>query len=73
MRLACRLFGVRGRESDFELNSPLLNSILCRVFDAERKLLRHVRFPFGVSILAVFEKNAEKAAAGARATAAGSE
>jgi dTDP-4-dehydrorhamnose reductase len=58
LRLACRGLGIRGRESDFDLNSPLLNRILSVVFHAERRLLRHSRFPFGVSILAVFEKRA---------------
>ena len=37
--------------SDFELNQPgLLNSLLARVFSAEAPLLRHVSFPFGVSV-----------------------
>ena len=58
LRLVCRWFGIRGRESDFDLNSPLVNRILSTVFTAERKLLRHVRLPFGVSILAVFQKPA---------------
>ena len=58
VRLVSRWFGIRGRESDFDLNSPLLNRILSEVFTAERKLLRHARFPFGVSILAVFQKPA---------------
>ena len=61
VRLACRLFGIRGRESDFDLNSPLLNRILFAVFNTERKLLRGLRFPFGVSVLAVFKKRAAAA------------
>lgn len=56
VRLVCRLFGIRGRESDFDLNSPFVNRILAAVFNTERALLRHVRYPFGVSILAVFRK-----------------
>jgi len=70
LRLVCRWFGIRGRESDFDLNSPLLNRILSAVFTAERKLLRRVCFPFGVSILAVFEKPAVAACDGSRAGAA---
>lgn len=56
VRVICRWFGIRGRESDFELNSPLVNKVLARVFEAERSVLRHARFPFGVSILAVCKK-----------------
>ena len=70
VRLVCRWFGIRGRESDFDLNGPLLNKILFAVFNAERKLLRHVRFPFGVSVLAVFEKRAAPASDGSRVGAA---
>ena len=50
--------GIRGRESDFDLNSPLLNRVLSAVFHAEPRLLQHFSFPFGVSILAVFGKPA---------------
>jgi hypothetical protein len=56
LRIVCRIFGIRGRESDFDLNSPMLNRILFAVFNTGRKLLRHMRFPFGVSILVVLKK-----------------
>ena len=56
VRVACRWFGIRGRESDFELNSPLLDKVLAGVFATERRVMRHARFPFGVSILAVCKK-----------------
>lgn len=70
VRLVCRCFGIRGRESDFDLNSPLVNRIFFGVFNAERKLLRHARFPFGVSLLVVLEKRV--AGAGERLSGKGS-
>jgi dTDP-4-dehydrorhamnose reductase len=70
VRLFCRCFGIRGRESDFDLNTPILNRILFAVFNLERKLLRRLRFPFGVSILAVFEKTAAAAPLGERVATA---
>ena len=70
VRLVCRCFGIRGRESDFDLNNPLVNRLFFGVFNAERKLLRHARFPFGVSLLAVFKKRA--AGAGERLSGKGS-
>lgn len=57
VRLVSRLFNIKGRESDFDLNSPLLNKILFSIFNFERKILKKISFPFGVSILALFKKN----------------
>jgi len=57
VRLVSRLFKIKGRESDFDLNSPLLNKILFSIFNFERKILKKISFPFGVSILALFKKN----------------
>ncbi len=56
VRLITRLFKIRGRESDFDLNSPLLNKMLFSIFNIERKLLRRVNYPFGVSIMAILKK-----------------
>lgn len=56
VRLLSRLFRIRGRESDFDLNSPLLNKILFGIFNFERKLLKKMNFPLGVSVLAVLRK-----------------
>lgn len=56
VRLLSRLFHLKGRESDYDLNSPLLNKILFAIFNAERKLLQKTSYPFGVSILAVLRK-----------------
>ncbi len=55
-RIISKLFGIKGRESDFDLNSPTLNKILFSIFNFERKVLKKISFPFGVSILAVFKK-----------------
>ncbi len=57
VRLVSRLFKIKGRESDFDLNSPMLNKILFSIFNFERKILKKISFPFGVSILALFKKN----------------
>ncbi len=57
VRLVSRLFKIKGRESDFDLNSPVLNKILFFIFNLERKILMKVNYPFGVSILALFKKN----------------
>lgn len=57
VRLVSRLFNIKGRESDFDLNSPMLNKILFSIFNFERKILKKISFPFGVSILALFKKN----------------
>ncbi len=57
VRLVSRLFKIKGRESDFDLNSPMLNKILFSIFNFERKILKKINFPFGVSILALFKKN----------------
>src|SRR3989344_1354262 len=56
VRLLSRLFKWKGRESDYDLNSPFLNKILFFIFNTERKLLKKINYPFGVSILAVLKK-----------------
>ncbi len=57
VRLLSRLFKIKGRESDFDLNSPMLNKILFSIFNFERTILKKINYPFGVSILALFKKN----------------
>jgi len=49
-------FGAR-RESDFDLNHPILNMLFGAVFLLERALLRYLNLPFGVSILIVARKH----------------
>jgi hypothetical protein len=42
---------------DLTLPSPLINALLRRIFMLEAHLLRLVRLPFGVSLLAVFRRS----------------
>ncbi len=57
VRLISKWFNINDRESDFDINNPLLNKVFFWIFDLERSLLRCFRFPFGVSILLVLRKN----------------
>jgi dTDP-4-dehydrorhamnose reductase len=56
VRFASRFLGLKNRESDFELSSPRLDRVLFGIFNLERRLLRRLRYPFGVSILVVLRK-----------------
>ncbi|MBI2065062.1 MAG: class I SAM-dependent methyltransferase [Candidatus Yanofskybacteria bacterium] len=56
VRFVSKWFGLRGRESDFEINNGLLNNIFFRIFNLESKLLKYINFPFGVSVLLVVKK-----------------
>ena len=58
VRLFSKIFGLKKRQSDFDLNNPLLDKMFFSIFGFERKLLRYIKFPFGVSILLVLEKKA---------------
>ncbi|MDO8604224.1 MAG: hypothetical protein Q7K40_02370 [bacterium] len=57
VRLGSKILGIRGRESDFDINSPFLNKLLFAVFNFERKILKKLGFPFGVSVLVVLKKS----------------
>lgn len=57
VRILSKWFNLKERESDFDINSKWLNKPFFFIFDLERKFLRHINFPFGVSILLVAEKN----------------
>lgn len=59
VRLLSRLLKLKKRHSDFDLNNAFLNKIFFSVFNAERKVLKRVSFPFGVSVLAVLKKGTE--------------
>lgn len=50
-------FGINTRESDFDINNPFLNKLFFSIFNAERNLLSHITFPFGISIFVVMKKN----------------
>lgn len=53
VRLASRWGFLHERESDFDLNTPLINHILFIVVSVERFVLRYINFPFGVSLVMV--------------------
>ncbi len=57
VRIFSRIFKLKSRESDFDINNAFLNKLFFFIFNLERKLLKIVNYPFGVSILAVFKKN----------------
>ena len=56
VRLFSRWFGIKGRESDFDLSNPLLDKIFFEIMRFERMIMRYTDFPFGVAILTVFKK-----------------
>lgn len=55
-RLGSRLLKLESRDSDFDINNPILDRLFFGIFNAERKLLRYISFPFGVSALLVLRK-----------------
>jgi 2-polyprenyl-3-methyl-5-hydroxy-6-metoxy-1,4-benzoquinol methylase len=55
VRLLSKVLDIN-RKSDLEINNNFLNYLFFHIFDFERKLLRHVSFPFGVSALLVLKK-----------------
>ncbi|MBP9822434.1 MAG: class I SAM-dependent methyltransferase [Candidatus Pacebacteria bacterium] len=57
VRLVGKWFKIEGRESDFDIHSNLINTLLLFIFRAEIWLLRVIGYPFGVSILLVLKKN----------------
>jgi len=54
-RRVTRLLGLK-IASENEINFPLLNSLLKGIFSLEPYILRHLSFPFGVSILCIARK-----------------
>ena len=54
VRLAGRLLGKAG--SDFVIPAWWINKILTLLFSAERLMLNYVSYPFGVSLLAIGQK-----------------
>lgn len=57
VRLISKLFKIKKRESDFDINNKLINIIFYFIFNLESRLLRFINFPFGVSILLVLRKS----------------
>ena len=57
VRLISRWFNIKGRQSDFEINNPLLDAIFYSIFNLEFYFLKLINFPFGVSILFIIKKS----------------
>lgn len=55
-RLLSKICNMQSRNSDLDINNGLANKIFFMIFNAERKLLKYVNFPFGVSALLVLRK-----------------
>ncbi|HEY9585283.1 MAG TPA: class I SAM-dependent methyltransferase [Candidatus Paceibacterota bacterium] len=58
MRIGVRLLHIQ-MESDMITGSGMLNTVLYKIFTLERRLLRHINFPFGVSGMLVARKKSE--------------
>lgn len=56
VRIFSKVFNLKKRQSDFDINSPFLDKVFFSIFNFERKLLKSISFPFGVSVLLVLEK-----------------
>jgi len=56
VRILSKWFNLKERESDFDINSSWLNAIFFHIFNLEIKILRHMSFLFGTSILVVIQK-----------------
>jgi SAM-dependent methyltransferase len=61
-RMAGRLLG-KNDASDAQRPPPVVNEVLFQAFRTEKRLLRKVSFPFGVSLMCVAKKNADAPAA----------
>ena len=57
VRLLSKTLKTKERESDFEINSPIMNGLFYAIFNLETYFLKFMNFPFGVSILMVIQKN----------------
>lgn len=56
VRIASKIFKLKSRESDFDINNAFLNKLFYTIFNLEAQLLSCINYPFGVSILIVLEK-----------------
>jgi dTDP-4-dehydrorhamnose reductase len=56
VRVLSRLLHLKGRESDFDINNEWTNKLFATIFDYERRMLKSITFPFGVSALTVIKK-----------------
>lgn len=58
-RLAKKFLGINTGATDFFMPSAPINSLLASLFSAERYFLRYINFPFGVSIIAIAQKESQ--------------
>lgn len=57
VRILSKWFNLKKRESDFDINNKWLDNLFFYIFNLERKFLKGINFPFGVSILLVAKKD----------------
>lgn len=56
LRLLAKFFPQKERDSDLNINNKFLNFIFFNIFDFERKIMKYINFPFGVSAVIVLRK-----------------
>lgn len=56
IRIFKRIFNIKTGDTDFDIGSPFLNSILTALFKSEVFFLNKINFPFGVSLFCVAQK-----------------
>lgn len=56
VRFLQKFFAPKNETSDFSRSPKVMNALFASLFGAERFLLRYVRLPFGVSLIAVARK-----------------
>lgn len=58
VRLLSRILPfLKKRHSDFDINNELLDKLFFSIFNTERKILRKISFPFGVSAIVILRKS----------------
>ena len=57
VRFVSKLFKIKDRESDFDINNQFANLVFYWIFNLESNFLRFINFPFGVSILLILKKS----------------
>lgn len=55
-RLFSNWFNLKSRDSDLEINNAFLNALFFYIFNLERKILKYLKLPFGVSVLMILRK-----------------
>lgn len=57
VRTLSKWFNLKERESDFDINSGIINRLFYFIFNLETIFLKFINFPFGVSILLVLRNS----------------